>query len=436
MTDACLSTIFVPIQKHVVNPVALILIDAPSTEKTTVLDFFQGLDMTIHLDKFTPASFLTQSASVKKKELKKVDLLPQLPYKTVLVPEMGPIFNQPKELLIESYALLARVLDGGGLSHAAGVHGRRTLTGDYFFCLLGATTPLNQTAWNTMGKIGSRLLFLSPSANATPTSKTDLATQMLTTEIPYREKRTRAKAAIRKFVEGVCNLVSVNPEKYQLPSDCPENLSSDVTIMKHCGYLPRVKEYDRSESDTDAVGWLAKLATFTTDARSDVRAWIEKSEDGKPTVSSSGVTIEGIRRYVSLLESICISHAWLQGRQGITMEDVPLAVQLSLSSLPDDRRKAIELLFDLSIEAKGTGIGLFNTSELHDYSGWSKQTCRQVMEKMQYCRIGHIEEGAGPIPTVFRLNEQLYKLFLTDTFQKMYKSWNGKGHADQSEIPF
>lgn len=143
------------------NPVALNMEGVPSSLKTTVVDFFGGAeDKCYRSDKFTPKSFVSHSASISREKLAEVDLLPRIRHKVFLVPELAPLFGLRNEDLLESFSILTRVLDGQGLSTDSGVHGRRGHTGDDLFAWIGCTTPIPHNVWKTMGKLGSRFLFV------------------------------------------------------------------------------------------------------------------------------------------------------------------------------------------------------------------------------------------------------------------------------------
>ena len=74
----------------ITNPFALVLVDVPSAGKTIVLNFFAEIDgLTYASDKFSPASFVSNAANVKKSKLPDIDLLPRLRYKMLLDSRYG-----------------------------------------------------------------------------------------------------------------------------------------------------------------------------------------------------------------------------------------------------------------------------------------------------------------------------------------------------------
>jgi hypothetical protein len=410
------------ILEDIANPLALIFIDGPSTEKTTILDFFDGLPMSHRIDKFTPASFLTQSANVKQKDLKKVDLLPRIAYKTMLIPEMGPTFNQPKEILLENYALIARVLDGNGLVTSGGIHGVRKLEGDYIFGLLGASTPLSQTAWNTMGKVGSRLIFLHVPARLNRNRRLLRARDIMTAELHYKTRKKIVKDAVRDFLTFFFSRYKLS--NYEPPDNAPDHLRTKNDILNHCQYYPRVIHWERSKDVDEAIDTLALCAEFLTACRSDVKTWTERGEDGHRETNSTGVVTEGVDRFASVIYNLARCHALISGRDYVNQDDLPLAMAVTLSSLPDDRRRALELLIDDSIDHKKTPLGEFDIYELMKMSSCCEKTARLQMDKLEILGIGTIESSVGS-KTIFRLHAD-YGWFTTDAFKQYYRLWERK----------
>src|SRR4051794_17881035 len=72
------------------NPVAINFEGPPSSQKTTLLDFFDeaGADKVYHSDKFTPKAFVSHAAAIKRDKLDEVDLLPRTRHRLLLVPEL------------------------------------------------------------------------------------------------------------------------------------------------------------------------------------------------------------------------------------------------------------------------------------------------------------------------------------------------------------
>lgn len=431
LTEAALAVLVSCLLDDIANPVGLILVDGASTEKTTVLDFFEDAPMYFRIDKFTPASLVSQAANVREKRLKEIDLLAKFPYRTVVVPELAPLFNQPKDELMETFGILARLFDGRGLSTAGGVHGLRCLIGDYLFGFLGATTPVSQTAWNTMTKIGSRLVFLNAPARLSTRQRMQRAKNIMCSRVHYKTKMKMARGAVRRFLTFL--LKACEPADYKIPDDCPEDLRSKEVLRKHCGFLPRSVTWDKSKDDEEVVEHMALLAEFLTRARGDVRTWTEKTEDGRLETNSSGAVTEGVDRFASIIYNLARCHALVCGRDGITADDLPLIIAVTLSSLPDDRRAAVELLIDPSAKHKTSDVGWLTLTELARARACSDKTAKTIMQKLRILEIGTVTDASGSNPATFTLHDD-YAWLTTEDFRQYYRQWDDReGRPSQGE---
>ena len=147
------------------RPVTVVFEGPPGPGKSLVLNCPLGADseeitgQLYRSDKFTTASFVSQSASKKKAQLLQVDLLPRIKNKVLVTPELAPTFRGRREEIAERFSILARVLDGRGLTVDGGTHGRRGYEGDYPFLWLGATTYLSKVAFEAMASVGNRIFL-------------------------------------------------------------------------------------------------------------------------------------------------------------------------------------------------------------------------------------------------------------------------------------
>jgi len=147
------------------RPVTVVFEGPPGPGKSLVLNCLLGAtseevrEWLYRSDKFSTASFVSQCASIERKKLNKVDLLPRIKNKVLITPELAPIFRGKGEEIEGKFSILARVLDGRGLTVDGGTHGRRGYEGDYPFLWLGATTYLSTTAFDAMASVGNRIYF-------------------------------------------------------------------------------------------------------------------------------------------------------------------------------------------------------------------------------------------------------------------------------------
>jgi len=147
------------------RPVTVVFEGPPGPGKSLVLNCLLGAtseevkEWLYRSDKFSTASFVSQCASVSGSDLGEVDLLPRIKNKVLITPELAPIFKGKGEEIEGRFSILARVLDGRGLTVDGGTHGRRGYEGDYPFLWLGATTYLSRTAFDAMASVGNRIYF-------------------------------------------------------------------------------------------------------------------------------------------------------------------------------------------------------------------------------------------------------------------------------------
>src|SRR5215831_5776299 len=87
--ETCLSVVAQQLINDVSNPFALALVDVPASGKTITLNFFDSAtELTYTTDNFTPASFVSHASNVKREDLGKVDLLPRIRHRTLIVREL------------------------------------------------------------------------------------------------------------------------------------------------------------------------------------------------------------------------------------------------------------------------------------------------------------------------------------------------------------
>lgn len=410
MTDACLSVIASLTLNDLANPIGLNLVDGPSTEKTTVLSFFYELkDLVYRTDEFTPASFVSQAANIKKKDLANVDLLPRIQHKCLIIPELAPIMGIEKSELVRAFSILTRVFDGEGLLRDGGVHGQRGYEGDYSFVWLGATTPLRKEVWNVMGSLGSRFLFLTlESQVSTDDTVQDLIDGALS-PASYQERVLICKHAVATYFEELTS--SLNSKTFH-----------------------RSIEWPRTGENRSIVRKIASLARFTASIRSNVVVW-QSYENGVNTIDLTNPVIEGPQRLMSVLYGLARGHAVLAGRRQLSKDDLPLMVEVSLSSMPDDRRRVVKLLIEPHHPDKATNRGIITSTEIQVILGYSKPTALKVLRTMEVLGLGSTTGGeSGPKPLKFNLKEE-FSWLLTDEFLQYYSTWN-KTQEGPSDVPF
>lgn len=291
------------------NPVSLIYVGGPGSSKTTVAEFFTDHKATYISDDFTPAAFVSQAASVKRKDLAGVDLLPRIRHKVLITPELATIFRGKEEELINNFKIITRVLDGQGLRRDLGTHGGRGYRGDYVFAWIGCTTPIEPKAWKIMAQLGSRLFFFNTDPERPATVEDVLNSNK---GLSYKMRRERCKKAVHDFLTKLLMNETETKTRY-----------GDV-------------EWDSSQDPEHVHEWIARCAVLLARMRSLPRA--------PEAVEGSEGNQEQPYRANAVLYSLARGHALVHGRRQLTEEDLPPVAKVTVSSMPPRAAKIFTAL--------------------------------------------------------------------------------------------
>jgi len=337
-TEIGLSVIAQLLIKDIQNPFGLIYVDVPSSGKTTLLGFFSDLDgVTLQVDNFTPASFVSHSAKKKESELGKIDLLPRIRYRTLILPDLAPVFSKREDDRNMLLGILTRVMDGRGLETNSGVHGSRGYRGEYPFMLLGASTPISNAVWRSMGNLGQRLFFLKiRSAEKTTTA---LANQLRN---PVREKERSCKEATGDFIK---TLWESHPKGIEW-----ETGNEDQTLLESIGIV---------------ASMLAMSRGTTQEQGDQITSMCERPD-----------------RINQWLYNLARGHAIIQARDKINWADIGVILRVAIDSMPNNR--SICLLEAIKNNGK---IGI---EALMKASGYSKPYTLKIAKEM--VALGILEE--------------------------------------------
>lgn len=291
------------------NPFGLVLVDVPSSGKTITLNFFSGAkEVTYFTDKFSPASFVSHATNVKKEDLQKIDMLPKIQHKVVVVREMATIFGDREEDLRKNMGILTRVMDGEGLQIDSGVHGQRGYSGDFCFMLVAASTPIPPKVWKMMGNLGSRLFFLN--IDGREKTEEELVAQNRSTSFKRKEKQ------------------------------CME-LTTDFLHTLFFANKDGIV-WDKSKDDSQALVVIARSAKLLAALRAPINVWHDSSDGGGDNHTT--VIKEMPDRINHLLYNLARGHAVCSGRNYITQEDLRVVLAVTYSSAPPQRVKVFKAL--------------------------------------------------------------------------------------------
>lgn len=392
MVEVCCSVIAVLMLKDAVNPVGVILVDNPSTGKTTALSLFYDLDIVRRCDAFTASSFVSHASNRRKEDLEKIDLLPQIQYKCLLTPELAPLFSKKSDDLYKDIGVLTRVFDGQGLWTNSGVHGGRGYKGDYFFTMLGATIPMPKHVWEALGIFGTRLLIY------TLESETSIEERVTKTYHDVFESDRQS------FIERVAACkIAVHNLFEALSTECAGRAFGRSIV------------WDAGSDSNELKRQIVVVAEFVARARSKVAVWDSTNKDVKTGRDFSQPLLEGPHRLTSVLYSLARAHAVISGRQCIINEDVAFVIEIALSSMPNDRRQVIDLLLREPGDKKTSERGTVDSTEIKECLTISKPTAIKLIEQLALLGIGDKIEGTSDTPHALVLKRR-YAWFNTEQF--------------------
>lgn len=348
------------------NPFGLIFIDTSGAGKTISVNFFSSKkDLVIALDNFTKASFISHASNVKKDDLSKIDLLPQLKGKLLLVREFGTYFSKREDDLKELLGILTRVFDGEGLTTSSGVHGTREYKGKYLFMMIGASTPISPSVWGLMSQLGSRIFCL------------------------YLNSPEKTDA---ELVEQNMSIYSLE-EKEAECRRATENLISE--IMKK----GKVR-WNRQKEKENLILIIAKLAKLIANLRGVI------DQDKIPM-------IEKPDRLNQMLYNLARGHACLCGRNYITKEDLKIVIRVGLSTTSIHRSKIINHLIMRNGKLSSKGV--------MKCLGCSKPVALKYMREFENLAIVKMEEnvlGVGH-PILKIVLEERYQWVIEEEFKEL-----------------
>ena len=366
----------------------LIFMGSPSTHKSTILEIVSTLPDCYHSDAFTPKSFVTHSANSKKEDLGKIDLLPRIRHKTLITPELAPLFSGNQDQLIEYFGILTRILDGRGFVSDSGVHGSRGYTGDYSFTWLGAVIDIPHRVWKLLGNLGPKIYFLRlPDDSKNSKNKLEQIKQILK-ENSYTARLESSKKIVKKF--------------WKLFENWPQQSDSKIT-------------WDKENDDEQTLDRIIELAMVLAKLRATLPTWHTKESDsGGASYNFETPIQEDPSRASSALYNLARGHAILYGRNYITRDDLRIVIPVALSSAPRERVDLLRLLIENN--------GKLNTDEFIVLAQVSRATARKEMEKLH--RIGLVEiteENSTTKPIMVVKLKDEFNWFLSTEFRS---HWN------------
>lgn len=365
-----------------------VLVAAPSSLKTMVIQLFRKYPSTFYTDSFTSSSLVSHNASLSEEQLKKIDMLPKLKNKLVLTPELAPLITGNEDELQKVLGIITRVLDGHGLENDSGAHGHRRYS-DIMFVWLGAVVEIPPRVWKVLGSLGHKIYFLRP-----PLAKKTVA------DLKKIAKRNNFSAINKEIEEALLD--------YLKTFDAAPNVEGKVRIDDD---IVKIRWNDDIEEGQDeAIECIAQLAKLLAPLRGVVyvspsKSITRKINNGQGDSSSSNVeqqqrqqisiqqdgqdydtdipTIEDPSRAVVILRNLAIGHAVSQGRDSLTLKDVPIVIKVGLSTAQVRRVRILDQLLK-------SENGVLTTSQICNQLGISQPAVTKTMREFDALKIGEL----------------------------------------------
>jgi hypothetical protein len=333
--------------KNCTLPFAGILLGPPGALKTVGIELFRKSRNTFYTDNFSAKSFVSHSTAIKREDLGKIDLLPKIKDKFFLTPELSPTFAKKDEDLIETLGIITRVLDGQGYESDTGAHGHRGYHGEYMFTWVGASVDIPHKVHRYLGTLGPKLYFFR--LPLIEKSDGEYISQMINDD--FNSKINRVQEELIDYQKWF--------EFY------PE-----VIVENHLTKVP----WDNDKDDEQTNRIILKLGKLLAHLRAVVTTWETDDTQGLDYAYTLAIR-EDPTRAMTQLRNLARGHALSQGRNYLTLQDMPLLIKVVLSTASLERVRVFELL----IEHKGKLTTSMITQSLNTSNNTAKRTMAELI---------------------------------------------------------
>jgi hypothetical protein len=309
--------------------------------KTMLLKTFGGLnEQFCRRSGITPASFVSAGPSKSKDDPDNDDLLPQLEGRTLTVRDAQTWFAGSEQTVRSRWGKLARMMDGDGYYRHTATSGKVGYD-DIRFNFIGATTPLDPRAWNVMGNVGQRLLFVE-------WPEEDYEDGWLGSMVDTGERQSvkRGQSVVQEFLRD---------------------------LWEFHGGTESVSWTDEPMSE-EVEASLQRLARVVAHARGSL-------QNGR-------ANIEAPKRIGHLLYDLARGHALIHSRTHLELEDLEVCGRVALCTMPAKRRGIVRALLD-------PDRGALTASDGEDILDVSRPTARDRIDEVAVLGLGEVVEETG-----------------------------------------
>jgi hypothetical protein len=405
LLEFCLSVKSIMNIEGVTLPFMGVLLAAPASMKTMIIQLFRKYPNSFYSDSFTPNSLVSHNSALNEEQLQKIDMLPKMKDKVVLTPELAPIFTAKEDEIQKILGMITRILDGHGFENDSGAHGHRRY-GDTMFAWIGAGVEIPYRVWKVLGTLGHKIYFFRPDIR----EKTVDQLKEIAKSNDFGAKFKEIEDALLEYLKTFDGA----PDTEQISKD-------------KSGKIIKVKwnEKDKGGLQDKVIGCIAEISKLLACLRGTVYVSEAKSvrkrdsgnsdDNSKISVQDYDTAlpiIEDPSRAVTLLRNLAIGHAISQGRDSLRLEDVPIAIKVALSTAMYSRIK----IFDLLLKKKGE----LTTSDITEGLRISEPTARRTMREFHALKIADISPVSGYAKAELKITlRSEYDWFKTEEFKHL-----------------
>ena len=374
-------------------PFAGIVLGRPSSLKTVGIELFRKWHSVFYTDSFSAKSMVSHGPAVKKEELANIDMLPKIKNKFLLTPELSPTFAKKDDDLIEILGILTRILDGHGYESDTGAHGHRGYNEPTMFVWAGAAVDIPYKVHKYLGTLGPKLYFLRLPNNSH--SEADYYNNL---DLDFGDKLSRIRTALFDYLEWF--------------ESCP-NMIDDLVDGLHRQSELKKMTWDFGKNEELPKRYIIKLAILLSHLRGVVTTWGDTSDSQGLDYAYALAMVEDPSRAITQLMNLARGHALSQGRNYITIQDIPLIIKVVFSTASHERVRIFELLIEHQ--------GKLSTSIITDSLNTSNNTAKRTMAEFKAVGLVTVRNltGYSGSPEKQIMLKEEFDWFLSEDFSSV-----------------
>lgn len=352
-----------------------IILGPPSSVKTLTIELFRNCENTFYTDNFSAKSFVSHNTTIARDKLAECDLLPKMKDKLFLTPELSPTFSKRYEDLTEVLGIITRIADGHGYESDTGAQGHRGYSGEHMFTWVGAAVDVPQKVHRLLGTLGPKLYFLRL-YNKKNLDEDNYLERMKNAD-RFKDIFNEIKNILIEYIQCFDNYTISLPtgsEKGQQTYNHKDaKLGTENSAIR--------VSWNHSKDKDAALRIIVRLARLLSRFRGVIPTWETKDTQGSD-YAYTFATIEEPDRAITQLKNLARGHALSNGRFHITMEDIPLVVNVVLSTASRER----VTIFDHILKNNG----LTDTVRIVEDLNTSKPTALRTMT--EFTALGIVDK--------------------------------------------